>query len=204
MKHFIKIFGIALVLITQPVYALPTLFFDGDMSFDATSGGLSVTSVLTATQEITPSPELAGSSLTFSALLSGVDVSSSIATIGLFAGGPGDDISVIDGDFNNLLFGEFTSLSMMGRNGRDSGRITGTMNATGGLLESYFGEGQLIALVFNIDTVFSASMFDNSFAGNIDGRIEGEAQTVPAPGILALLGLGLILMSIRKTNARHI
>ena len=204
MKNFIKTLGMALALIVQPVYAVPTLFFDGDMSYGASSGALSVVSVLTATQEINPSPELMGSSLTFSTSLTGVNVSSSIRTIGLFSSGTGDNISVTDGDSNNLLFGEFTSLTMMGRNGKDLGRITGTINATGGLLESYFGEGQLIALVFNIDTVFSANMFNNSFVGNIDGRIEGETQTLPAPDILTLLGFGLILMGIRKKYARHI
>ena len=204
MKNFIKNLGLALVLIAQPAYALPTLFFDGDISYAASSGELSVSSVLTATQEITPSLELAGSSLTFSASLSSVDVSSSFVTIGLFTGEPGDGISLIDGDSNNLLFGEFTSLSIMGRNNRSSGRITGTMSATTGLLESYFGEGQLIALVFNIDSVFSADMFDNSFAGNVDGRIVGQTLPVPAPGIFTLFWFGLILMGIKRIHARHI
>ena len=204
MKNFIKNLGLALVLIAQPAYALPTLFFDGDISYAASSGELSVSSVLTATQEITPSLELAGSSLTFSASLSSVDVSSSFVTIGLFTGEPGDGISLIDGDSNNLLFGEFTSLSIMGRNNRSSGRITGTMSATTGLLESYFGEGQLIALVFNIDSVFSADMFDNSFAGNVDGRIVGHTLPVPAPGIFTLFWFGLILMGIKRIHARHI
>lgn len=204
MKNFIKTLGMALALIVQPVYAVPTLFFDGDMSYGASSGALSVVSVLTATQEINPSPELMGSSLTFSTSLTGVNVSSSIRTIGLFSSGTGDNISVTDGDSNNLLFGEFTSLSIMGRNNRSSGRITGTMSATTGLLESYFGEGQLIALVFNIDSVFSADMFDNSFAGNVDGRIVGQTLPVPAPGIFTLFWFGLILMGIKRIHARHI
>jgi len=203
-KGFTKIFGLIIALAASSAQALPTLYFDGDISYSSSSGELSVVSVLTATQEIFPSPELVGSSLDFSASLSSVDVSSSIRTIGQFSGGPGDDISVIDGDSNNLLFGEFTSLTMMGRNGKDSGRITGTMNATDGSLQSYFGQGQLIALVFNMNTVFSADMFNNSFTGNIDGRIEGEARPVPAPGVLALLGFGLIFMGIIRTHSRHL
>ena len=216
MKNLIKSLGLALVLLAQSAYAVPTLFFDGDITFTSSDPGislqnaassgslgkLSVTAVLSATQEIDPAPQLIGSSLTFSAFLTEVDISSSSITIGLFAGGAGYGITVVDGNSNNLLLGDFDNLEVLGRNGRDSGRVTGVMNATDGLLADMFGAGQLIALVFNIDTFFGADMFDSSFSGKIDGRIEGEARAVPAPGILTLLGLGLALMGvIRRKHA---
>lgn len=210
MKNFIKSLGFALALLAQPAHAVPTLFFDGDITFTSSDPGiglqsttsmgslgqLSVTAVLTATQEIDPIPELMGSSLTFSAFLTEVDTSSSSITIGLFAGGAGYDFTVIDGNSNDLLLGDFDSMEMLGRNGRDSGRVEGVMSTTDGLLADMFGAGQLIALVFNIDTFFGADMFDSSFSGNIDGRIEGEAPAVPAPGVLVLLSFGLVLMGV--------
>jgi hypothetical protein len=175
------------------------LFFDGDVTYNATTGSLSVTSVLTATEDL-GSITISGSSLTFSAMFDEA-ILSSRTTLGLFSGVVGNDIVVEDGDNNSLLVGEFDYLEMLGRNGRDAGIITGVVNATGGSLADMFGAGNLFALEFNLSTVFSEDMFGADFSGLIDGRIEG--QSVPEPNIVALLGLGLALIGfIRSRQSR--
>ena len=194
MKNIIKGFGLVLAMVASSAHAIPTLFFDGDISFDATSGLLSVTSVLTATQDIAPAPELLGSSLDFTALFSSVDDSSSLFTAGIFGTTAGTDLTVIDGDSNTLLTGDFSSLILKGRNGLDSGLVKGTLDATGGSLQDEFGIGNLVALQFNLTTSFSVEMFANDFAGGIDGRIEGEAVEVPEPATPALLALGMLFI----------
>jgi len=188
-------------------HAIPTLFFDG--AIDYTGGELSVNSVLVATEDIDPMPELVGSSLVFSAIFDEVDASrsNSFLTVGLFNGVAGDDLAVMDGDLNSLLTGDFSSLEMKGLNGRESGLVTGTVSATGGLLADMFGAGNLIALEFNLSMAFSDVMFDSGFFGDINGRIIGEtvvatatAASVPEPGVLAMLGLGLALIGFIKTR----
>ncbi len=195
MKNIIKGFGLALAMVASSAHAIPTLFFDGDISFDATSGLLSVNSVLTATADIAPAPTLMGSSLDFSALFTGVDASSPFFTVGLFGTTAGTDLTVMDGALNTLLTGNFSSLSMKGGNGFSSGLVSGLFSSNGGGLQTEFGLGNLIALEFNLTTNFSATMFDSNFTGGIDGRIEGkEAVDVPEPAMPALLALGMLLV----------
>lgn len=194
MKNIIKGFGLALALVASSAHAIPTLFFDGDIAYDVNSGLLSVVSVLTATQDVAPAPELLGSSLDFTALFSSVDDSNAAFTAGYFATTAGTDLTVIDGDTNSLLTGNFSSLVLKGGNGLNSGLVKGTLDSTGGSLQNEFGIGNLIALQFNLTTSFSATMFDSDFTGAIDGRIEGETVNVPEPSMPALLALGMLFI----------
>ncbi len=91
MRNVIKSLGLILALLSQSAHAVPTLFFDGDLTYVASTGGLSVTAVLSASQEIDPAPQLMGSSMTFSATLDSVDTSNSFVTIGSFGGVAGYD-----------------------------------------------------------------------------------------------------------------
>ncbi|MDT8281324.1 MAG: PEP-CTERM sorting domain-containing protein [Gammaproteobacteria bacterium] len=196
MKNIIKGFGLALALVTSSVHAIPTLLFDGDINYTA-DGWLTVTSELTGAIDVAPTiPTLLGSSLNFSVFLNSVDATNTRVTVGYFGTGAGTDLSVIDGGVtsNTLLTGNFNTLSVTGSNGRSSGLVEGTLNADGGALQSLFGIGNLIALQFNLNTVFSADMFDSSFYGAIDGRLEGEAVNVPEPSIPALLALGILFI----------
>jgi hypothetical protein len=197
MKNIIKGFGLVMALVASSAYAVPTLFFDGDISYDSTSGLLSVSSVLTATQEITPVPELFDSSLNFTALFdySAYDAGFD-ATAGFFTTAAGTDLTAIDGNGIELLRGDFADLTVVGFNGDDSGFVTGTLNASGGSLQDEFGIGNLIALEFNLSTPFSPDMFRSDFSGGIDGRIEGETVGVPEPSMPALLALGILFIGL--------
>jgi len=191
-KIYLNVFAFLLAWGVVSAHAIPVLTYDGTLSYDAATGGLSVSSVLTGTQNIMPAPQLLGSSMSFNAVLSSVDTSNSFFTIGNFAGVAGtDDLSVSDGSPNLLLTADFVSLDMRGVNGWDQGTMSGLISATGGSLASMFGQGNLIALNFNLTTVFDPAMFNSGFTGSIDGRIVG---TVPEPGPMALLGLGLVLV----------
>lgn len=201
MKSLLSVIGIVIALASTTAYAIPTLFFDGTISYDASSGDIFVTSALVDTTDITPAPNLVGSSLSFSATLDSVDTSSPYYTAGLFTGVSGDDLSVFDGDLNTLLTGEFLSLQMKGGNGRTSGLITGLIDATGGDLESEFGTSNLIALQLNLTSSFSATMFDSDFSGNIDGRVVGKTP-VPEPAVLTLVGLGLAFIGFMRLPSR--
>jgi len=194
MKNLIRGIGLALAMIASSAQAIPTLFFDGDINYDVTSGLLSVDSVLTATADIGSAPALLGSSLDFSVLFDSVDASSSLYTVGLFGTSAGTDLMVVDGAANPLLTGNFDNLKMLGGNSFSSGLVLGLLNANGGDLQTEFGLGNLIALEFNLTTTFSATMFDSSFSGGIDGRIEGEAVSVPEPTMPALLALGVLFI----------
>ncbi len=197
MKNIIKGFGVALALVASSAYAIPTLFFDGDISFRG--GLLNVDSVLTATQDISSAPELIGSSFDFTALLTSIDTSSSFLTIGNFGTTGGTDLTVTDGNNIELLTGNFESLQMRGGNGFNIGLVTGVINSTGGTLEEQFGIGNLIAFEFNLSTTFSAEMFNSLFTGDIGGRVIGEENiAVPEPTPLALLALGLMLVGFIK------
>ena len=59
----------------------------------------------------------------------------------------------------------------------------------GSLLGLFQPAGNLIALEFNLDTNFGASMFARDFAGRISGRVE----PVPEPSTPALLIPGLMM-----------
>jgi hypothetical protein len=197
MKNIFKGFGLALALFASSAYAVPTLLFDGEISYRG--GLLNIDSVLTGTQDIASAPELAGSNFDFIAMLTSVDTSSSFLTIGNFGTTAGTDLTVTDGNNIELLTGNFASLQMKGGNGSDRGLITGVINATGGLLEDNFGIGNLLAFELNLSTTFSAEMFDSLFTSDIDGRLVGEDTVdAPEPTPLALLALALMIVGFVK------
>lgn len=210
MKNIIKGFGLALAMFASSAQAIPTLFFDGSINYNAGTGLLSVTSVLTNTTGITPAPTLLGSSLDFSASYDRTDTSNTYYTVGIFGTTAGTDLTVIDGALNTLLTGNFSELTMKGGNGFSSGLVSGILNASGGSLQNEFGIGNLIALEFNLSTVsgtptvFGAEMFNSDFTGAIDGRIEGAAVNVPEPTMSALLALGLLFIGfVNKTGVNR-
>jgi len=195
-SKFTKIISLVIALAAPSAQALPTLDFNGNISFDATTKQLSVMSTLIATHDILPEPSLVGT-LNFDALLNdtffgfGVNV----GTFGTIAGQ--DDITVLDANNNILLTGNFTSLIMSGTDNADSGSITGEMVSTGGSLAAQFGAGNVLALAFNLPA-FNETMFDSNFAGNINGEIKG----VPEPSLLALLSIGILAIGYAGKRSR--
>jgi len=200
MKNFITQ-GIAasLLLVSSIAQAVPTLFFDGDISYDAQTRLLSVNSILTDTFDIVPQPDLTGV-LNFEAeyVSEFIGWGFVTGTFGSIAGQ--NDISVLDANMYPLLTGNFNSLLMSGNAGDFGSSISGEFIANGGTLEALFGVGNVIALQFNLDVALNDNTFNQNFTAHIDGRVEGTpAVNVPEPSILALLGFGFLIAGFART-----
>lgn len=212
MKSITTIIGLALILATSAAQAIPTLFFDGAINYDAGTTELSASSVLTKTTDITPEPALSNSTMTLSAffvdfetILSSGCFFCADSTKGNFVGDTDalvDDLKIVDGDGLTLLTAKFDSLSLEGINGGDRGEIIGLLSATGGSLMSAFADSDLFALQLNLGTVFSDTMYNSDFAGRVDGNI--KAHSVPEPTSLALLGLGILIAGFARITKHSI
>lgn len=206
MKNLTKVFGLFIALAASSAQAIPTLFFDGTIDYQANKGELLVSASLTQTVDIAPAPTLLGSSMVFSALFDNVENLSGgcffcvASTKGNFVSNGLDDLTIIDGDgVTVLLTANFNNLSLEGSNGGDRGEIVGLLDATGGSLMSNFNSSNLFALQLGLNTTFSSTMYDSDFSGVIDGNI--ESRSVSEPPLLAMLGIGMLLVSFaRKTK----
>jgi hypothetical protein len=195
-RHLIS--ALFLALPVAPVPAAPMLFFDGDFSFDADSGALSVNATVSLAQGIAMPLDLPGT-LEFSALLTAT-ASDAFFTQGFFGPNPiGPDLEVHDAGTELLLAANFISLVTTGFNGFDFGEMQGTLTPTGGLLLSIFGDpSTLLALQLNLNAPFGPDLFDADFGGNLDGSI----TSIPEPHALALAGaLLLVLPWLRQLTA---
>ena len=209
MNKFTKIIGLVLTLAASTAHAIPTLLFDGTIGYTTDTQELSVSAVLTETFDITPAPELSGSSMVFSAILDNVESIAggcffcATSTKGHFISNSillGDDLVILDGLGNELLTANFISLSLEGANGSDNGVVTGVLAATNGSLMGLFDNSDFFAFQLNLDTLFSNTMYQDDFSGRVDGNIKGSVA-VPEPSLLALLGLGILIVGFtRKTN----
>jgi hypothetical protein len=214
MKNFTKIIGFVLALATTSAQAIPTLYFDGDISY--LSGELAVSASLTETTDILPTPTLDGSTLIFTAFLDSVETLTAsgcfffcaTSTKGNFVGDASssvDDLEIYDGDGTTLLLSaKFSSLSLEGANGGTTGEVIGLLSATGGSLENIFDGSDLFALQLNLSTTFSSTMYDmydgqEGFTGMVDGNIEGHSVAEPSP--LALLGLGILIAGFARRKS---
>lgn len=202
MKSFTKAIGFIIALATTSAQAVPTLYFNGTIGYDATSTRLSVISDLTGTADIFPAPPLQGK-LNFDADLISTFFGYGY-NIGSFSTISGqDDITVLDANSMVLLTGNFSSLTMSGGDDSDSGTIFGDLTSTGGLLAAEFGVGNILALQFNLNTTFNSTMFNSDFAGLIDGNIQGEkVVNAPEPSLLALLSMGVLLIGFAGKKSR--
>jgi len=205
MRNIIKYLGLALTMVVSSASATPTLFFDGAIKYEGAFGLLAVNAALTATDDLAMAPSLAGSTVDFSALFDYADASNAAYTVGYFGTTSTTDLKILDGSSNVLLSGNFTQLSFAGINNSNSGGLTGTFVATGGSLQSEFSNNMLFALGFNLDDVFSSSLFRTQIlTGRIDGRITGESISVPEPATSAILALGLLFIGfVSRKSVRH-
>ncbi len=215
-NHFKSILaGLGMCLLAFNVSAYPQLKFDGSMTYgtdlspDAPGGiyVLSVNGTLTGSQDISPAPQLSGSTFSFGGLLDSVSAGSyPSTTLARFTGISGPDLKVIDGDSNLLLQGELAGLAMSGLNDANGGVLMAQFTPTGGSLLNEFAVGaKLVALQFNLTTTFGPKMFDHSFKGGADGNLSAPAAvSVPEPGVLVLfmLGLGMLVMATSKKSGQ--
>lgn len=207
----IKAIGFLLALVAGSANAVPTLLFDGTISFDSSSRILSVTSSLTSTIDIASNPDVAGSSFAFSARLDSVDPATTYTQS--YYGSMGNDLSVTDGNGNLLLTSDFSNLFMVGSSDRNDGMMLGILQSTGGMLEGFYDLGNLVAMEFNLSTPFNATMFDSDFSGNINGSLIGRSNptltatlgsvAVPEPAIVAILGIGLLLIGLGQIRIKR-
>jgi hypothetical protein len=187
--------GVMLFAFVIKANAIPTLFFDGNVGYTASSGMLDVNAMLIGSEDIAPAPVLTGSIFDLSAIFLGLGAgSSATVTVGDFGGLAGDDLRIVGGDSTVLLEADLNALQMRGANGSDFGLMTATFAATGGSLLNSFSSSELFALQLNLTTTFNEGMFRSDFRGQIDGNLKSSA--VPEPDIMALLAMGLVLMSL--------
>ena len=188
----------ALLAATANVQAAPTFYFDGDFSFDSTTGLLTVDAVIDGTEDLTYGSDLIGSSFSLVTQLTSVaDNGSTIEST--FASDMDGllDFSIVDSS-TSVLAGDVDEFVMLGRTGRDAGILEGFLDATSGVLSSEFlEEASLFALELNLTTVFAANMFDSNFSGDIDGQLVGTPASVPEPGSIFLIALGLLGLATR-------
>ncbi len=202
--------ALGMLLLAFNVAAYPLLTFDGGMNYNSETKLFNVGGTLTASQDISPAPQLLGSSFQFSGLYDPASkyVNSSI-TMAKFTGLPGSSaplLQIVDGNSILLLEGELSGLVMGGANGTSTGALGALFNPTGGSLINEFAVGaKLFALQLNLTTNFASTMFDQGFSGNVDGRLSAPvAVSVPEPGVLVLfmLGLGVLVISSRKKSGQ--
>jgi hypothetical protein len=220
MKTFSRaiksLFTAGLLAVSSLSFAVPTLNFTGDLFYDGTGSygfptDLNITGVLTGFQDlsITPAPDVTTSinsgSTSFALFAHFVsETSNAFTTTGTFGTSSVTDLLITDnlgtgGTTRTLLTGNVITMSLIGPNGFNLGNMSGSLQLDGGaLLDDFGGTGALIAFNYNLDTIFGSGMFSTFFTGVSNGSIEGEFVTVPEPLPLALLSLGLIVISLAR------
>ena len=183
---------LALTFATTAGAVVPSIDFDGPVSYTPSSGLLQVNANVTALNGI-PALQIPGT-LVLDAYFAGY-LATTPMVLGNFTGMAGDELLVTDAS-GLLLSADLDSLVVGGTVGDDNGFMTGFFSATGGSRAGEFGVSKLFTLVLNFadSVVFTTDMFSNR---DWTAQVDGDLTSVPEPGILALLSLGLGLISLR-------
>jgi len=189
MKLYTLILGL-LLSVSAPAQAIPTLLFDGSVAYSQTTGMLTVEAVLTGYQDVSSTVAIGtGSSFSFTTSLMSV-TSGVFTTSGSFGT---SSFSIFGADSTYLLGGDLTGLTMTGVHGFDFGSVTGGLTVSGGSLLGDFGIGaDLLALQFNLSTVFDSGMFGSDFTAQLDGKVEAYAA-VPEASTLLLMSFVILV-----------
>ncbi len=198
--------AVGLLVASSACFAIPTLKFGGSILYSTSvlsPADLNISGVLIpGFTDLSISPDLASSSVILSA---DFDSASSAGgyTTGLFGTTPANDLLISDAwGTNTLLTGNVSTLLLTGRDGTNLGVLAGELMITGGSLAGDFGGlGSLFAINFNLDTVFSSTMFEDDFFGITNGSI--TRVEVPEPMALALLSMGLFGMTLTRRFYRR-
>lgn len=196
--------AIGLLAVSGHAFAIPTLSFGGDIYYDANNllpADLNITGTINGFEDLSIAPDMGTSSVSlFADFITATSnewtTTGSFGTTALLNDLLIEDSGGAGGSSRTLLTGSVGGIEFTGPNGFNIGNLTGTLLLNGGLLADEFGGiGALIAFNFNLDTVFGPLMFENSFGGKTNGFIEGA---VPGPMPLALLFIGLVVMSLTR------
>lgn len=197
-----SLLAIGLLVVSSSGFAIPTLNYFGGMTYTTnilSPADLNISGYLTPgfSSGLSVAPDLATSSVILSADFDSV-TSTATTTTGAFKTTPWNDLNISDGVNGLLLSGNLSSLTLTGGNGMNLGLLVGAFQINGGVLAGDFGGvGNLFSISFNLDTVFSSTMFDSDFVGFSNGSVsQGISQSVPEPMPLALLSIGLFGMTL--------
>ena len=173
---------------------LPDINFDtvpgGALTYTAATGDLSVNATLISLTTAGPVLTYPGGTVNYT--MNWLSTSSAAGwTTGFFGTSSlANDLVIVDGISTTLLTGEFVSAQMYGKDGGNTGYGVAVFSVTGGSLASDFitGYGGMVNIDFNLNTVFSSTMFASDFSGDS----KGDIAPVPEPSTLLLLGSGMI------------
>jgi len=193
LRNFLA--GVVLLGTSQVALAVPTYYFDGQITYDSGSGALDITGALTGYDDLSVVPVTVGSSVVFHATFDSSSYSNPI-TEGTFLGTGGTDFSITDGSPALMLEGGINSLVITGADGSDLGVLQGEVSPdAGATLGDFSDPSSVFSLLLNLDTVFSSTMFASDFSGQVDGSlrpIPNNPQEVPLPAAIWLFGSGLL------------
>jgi len=188
------------------VLKYPDISSEGSISFDSSTGLLSSSQTpLTITYDGVNFNHFVSGSLTFTAQLSSYSSNGTTVTgyFGNSSAYPDFSLTAFDGTENYWIYGEFDTLKVEGLIGNTLGTAESLINITSisPNLEPFFdGRAGMLSLYFNISPIFSA----NTFLNNFSGAAKTDVASVPEPGTMLLLGVGLVgLACVGRKRARR-
>lgn len=177
------------------VLGLPDFTTVGSVSYNSGTGILTSTQTpLALTYDGINFINLISGTTTFSAQFSSASSAGGLVT-GYFNSNnsavPDFSLAAYDGTNNYLLEGNFDFLKVVGYIGTNTGiaeAMISLTNISPNLTQYFDGRAGLLSLQFNIVPAFSSA----SFTSNFSGSAKTDIASVPEPGTMMLVGMGLV------------